>query len=166
MKKIILLFFLMISIIGCSKQKERSLFEKIENFNVSECKNNCGIDSIGIRRNEIKNGNLFIKLGYIVNCSWEEGFIDTISQKNDTLYIELDKPHDVDTTWVNANEYKIIETYPIYDCDCFYFFNLTIKDMYKAPKVIRVSPTYQKQKFWDLKPYYYQEVEETKINIE
>lgn len=166
MKKLFFLFFLTISIIGCSKQKELPLFEKIKDFKVSECKNNCGIDSIGVRRNEIKNGHLFIKLGYIVNCSWEKGFVSHISQRHDTMYIELDRPHNIDTTQIDDNTYETVETYPIYDCDCFHFFNLTMNDMSKTPEVIRVSPTYEKEKFWDLKPYHYLKVEETKIEIE
>ncbi len=49
-------------IVNCSKRKQLPLIEKIERFKVSKCQNGCGIDSIGVRKNEIENGNLNVRL--------------------------------------------------------------------------------------------------------
>ncbi len=48
MKILIIILFLSLLIVNCSKRKQLPLIEKIEQFKVSKCQNGCGIDSIGV----------------------------------------------------------------------------------------------------------------------
>ncbi|WP_299261178.1 hypothetical protein [uncultured Aquimarina sp.] len=152
-------------IIGCSKRKQISLYERTENFKVSECREDCGIDSIGIRTNKISNGDLFVRLGYIVNCSWESGYLKSIINKNDTLLIELERPHDIDTLRIDTLktdiiEYEIEESYPLADCDCFFYFDFSIKNFRNVPKSIRISDQFKENKCWDERSYSKYEIED------
>jgi hypothetical protein len=140
-------------IIGCSKQEKQPLIEKIEQFKVSECRTDCGLDSIGVRTYKVKN-SLKVKLGYVVNCSWKQAFLDNIKEKNDTIIIELDK--------LNVNG-----EYPITDCNCFFYFEFLIKNFDKKPKAIRVAELFERNKYWDERNFdQILEVEETIIEIE
>ena len=120
---------------SCSKKNKPPLNKRVDNFKISECKRNCGIDSIGFQTKRIDN-NLNVKLGYIVNCAWNEAFLKDIIETNDTLIVQFDKPND------DGN-------YPITECNCFYFFEFTIKDYQKTPKSIRVAELFEEHKFWD-----------------
>ncbi|WP_299439363.1 hypothetical protein [uncultured Aquimarina sp.] len=156
MKVILNVGIILLLIISCSKPREISLFERTENFKISECKKECGVDSIGIRLNKVKNGDLFVRLGYIVNCSWGNGYLKSVIDKNDTLLIKLDRPHDIDTLRIdtlknNVIEYEIEESYPLTDCDCFFYFDFTIKNFKKTPKLIRISEQFEENKYWDEK---------------
>ena len=135
MKNLISIAILVCLIIGCSGKKEQPLNQKIEKFLVSECRTECGIDSVGVWTNKIEN-NLNVKLGYIVNCSWKRAFLKNITETNDTLIVELDMPN------VNGE-------YPITECDCFFFFEFIIKNYKKEPKAIRVAELFGDNKFWD-----------------
>jgi len=42
----------------CSIKNDLDLIDKVEHFKISECQNNCGIDSIGIRKATINNKKL------------------------------------------------------------------------------------------------------------
>jgi hypothetical protein len=157
MKKFACLILVLSSLLCCSKQKELSFFDKVEGFKISECKMNCSIDSVGVRQNEIKQGDLFVKFGYFLNCSWEDGFIKDIAERNDTLIIYMDRPHNIDTVSVDSmivdsklviNE-EITKTYEITDCGCFFFFDLKINDVAEAPKVIRVSGEAERTDYLD-----------------
>jgi hypothetical protein len=139
MKNLSKLIFYIFLIVGCSQREDIPLSERVDYFEISECKRDCGIDSIGIRKNEIKDNKLYARLGYIVNCSWEKGFLKNVTEKNDTLIIELDRAH--------SKEGK----YPINSCDCFYYFDLVIKDYYKSPITIRITDLFDKGEFWDEK---------------
>ncbi|WP_405570468.1 hypothetical protein [Winogradskyella sp. Asnod2-B02-A] len=150
MKNLISIVILVCLIIGCSGQKERPLNQKIEQFRVSECRTDCGIDSIGVRTYKAKN-DLKVKLGYVVNCSWDRAFLKNITERNDTLIVELDMPSE------NGG-------YPISECDCFFFFEFTIKDYANKPKAIRVAELFEKNKFWDERRI--PEIEETIIEAE
>ena len=106
----------------------------------------------------MKDGDLYIKFGYFLNCAWEDAFIKEVEEQNDTMIIRMDRPHDVDTTLVNKSvdsdfdgieDVEIVAAYPIYDCDCFFFFNMKIEDVEQAPKVIRIAPEVDRDKFWD-----------------
>ncbi|WP_299335618.1 hypothetical protein [uncultured Psychroserpens sp.] len=158
MKTIMYSIGLLVLMCSCSEQKELALVEKVDGFKVSECRDNCSIDSVGIRRNEVKDGDLYIKFGYFLNCAWEDAFIKEVEERNDTMIIHMDRPHDVDTTLVNKSvdsdfdgieDVEIVAVYPIYDCDCFFFFNMIIEDVVQAPKVIRIAPEVDRDKFWD-----------------
>ena len=147
MKNIIFYSFILVVFIGCSKSKSQSLNKKIELFQVSECKTNCGIDSIGVKTTKVNN-NLNVRLGYIVNCSWSKAFFKNISEVNDTLVVELDLPN------INGE-------YPITECDCFFYFKFKIVNYNKTPKAIRIIDIFEKGKFLDeLK---IPEIEETPI---
>ncbi|NRR93371.1 hypothetical protein HSX10_17490 [Winogradskyella undariae] len=150
MKNLIIIALFVCLIIGCSEKKEQPLNQKIEQFRVSECRTDCGIDSIGVWTNNIEN-NLNVKLGYIVNCSWDSAFFKNITETNDTLIVELDMPN------VNGE-------YPITECDCFFFFEFMIKNYNKEPKAIRVAELFGKNKFWDERRI--PEIEETIIETE
>lgn len=147
MKKKILLFFIIILFFRCSKQSTKPLNQRIEKFQVSECKTDCGIDSIGVQTQKI-NSDLSVKLGYIVDCSWSKAFFKNITEIKDTLIIELDMPIE------NGG-------YPISECDCFYFFNFKIKNYTKEPRAIRVVDIFEDGKFLDERKI--PEIEETPI---
>ncbi len=148
MKILIIIFFLSFLIANCSKRKQLPLIEKIERFEVSECQNGCGIDSVGIRKNENKNGNLNVRLGYIANCSWRKAYLKNITEQNDTLLIELDRPHSIDGE------------YPITTCHCFFYFNFVIKDYTNTPKTIRILELFENNKYWDERDFDRYEIEE------
>ena len=137
---------------GCSKQKEQPLNERVEQFRVSECRTDCGIDSIGVRTYNIEN-DLKVKLGYIVNCSWDRAFLKNITEINDTLIVELDMPSE------NGH-------YPITECDCFLFFDFVIRNYSKAPKAIRVAELFEANTYWDERNFKELEIEETQIEAE
>ena len=169
MKESIIILFTTFLIVSCSKQNNISISEKVEFFEISECQTKCGIDSIGIRKNEIKSGDLFVKLGYIVNCSWQQGYLKNIIKRNDTLIIEIDRPHDIDTLRIDSLNYEITETYPLTDCDCFFYFDLKIKKITQVPKIVRISSAFKKEKYWDeiASHYYdYEVIEETILDEE
>jgi len=158
MKRVSYISILLIIAFGCAQKKELTLLEGVEEFEVSECRDNCSIDSVGIRRNEVKDGNLYVRFGYFLNCSWEDAFIKEIVERNDTMFIHVDRPHEVDTTFISKavdssfdtiEEVEIVAVYPITDCDCFFFFDLKINDVEKSPKVIRVAPEVDRDLFWD-----------------
>ncbi len=165
MRYLIRILFSVFLIVGCSNKKDTSLIEKIDDFKISECKINCGIDSIGIRKNEIKNGDLLVRLGYIVNCSWEQGSIKNINLKKDTLLIELDRPHEIDTVKIDSLTYEIVETYPLTDCECFFYFDLKIKEIIQRPNIIRISSTFEKDKYWDMLTKKHFRIEKTETEI-
>lgn len=148
MRILIIYFLLSFLIINCSKQKQLPLIEKVEQFKVSECQNDCGIDSIGIRKNEIKNGNLNVKLGYIINCSWRKAYLKNITERNDTLFVELDQ------------KVLIEGEYPITSCHCFFYFSFVIKDYNNTPKTIRVLDLFENNKYWDERDFDRYEIEE------
>ena len=148
MRIFVIIFFLSFLIVGCSKRKELPLIEKIERFKVSDCQNDCGIDSVGIRKNTIQNGNLNVRLGYIVNCSWRKAYLKNITEQNDILLIELDKPQLID------------REYPITSCDCYFYFNFVLKDYTNIPKTIRVLELFENNKYWDERDFDRYEVEE------
>ena len=150
MKNLISIAILFCLIIGCSGKKAKPLNQRIEQFRVSKCRTDCGIDSVGVWINKIEN-NLNVKLGYIVNCSWDRAFLKNITEINDTLIVEFDKPN------VNGE-------YPITECDCFFFFEFKIKNYAKEPKAIRVAKLFETNKFWDEKGI--PEIEETIIEFE
>ncbi len=135
MKNLILLSIILFFFVACSKQKIQSLNKRVTQFQVSECKTNCGLDSIGVTTNKADK-NLNVRLGYIVNCSWSKAFFKNITEVNDTLIVELDIPSE------NGE-------YPISECDCFYYFNFKIINYAKTPKAIRVIDVFEKDKFWD-----------------
>jgi len=147
MKNLIFYSFILALFIGCSKPKPQSLNKRITQFQVSECKTNCGLDSIGVKTTKVDN-NLNVRLGYIVNCSWSRAFFKNITEVNDTLIVELDIPSE------NGE-------YPISECDCFYYFNFKIINYPKTPKAIRVIDIFEKDKFWD--EIKIPEIEETSI---
>ena len=148
-KSSLVITFLICLILGCSRRNIIPLNNRVEQFQVSECRNDCSIDSIGIRTNKIENKNLKVSLGYILNCSWKQAFFKNIIEKNDTLIVELDRPHSENGE------------YPITDCDCFFYFDFGIRDYHKIPKAIRVVDIFTKDKFWDETAIYQMEVEET-----
>jgi len=130
---------ILLLILSCSKPEEVSLYESVENFKISKCKKACSIDSVGIRLNKVKHGDLFVRLGYIVNCSWEGGYLKNVINKNDTLLIELDRPHNIDTLQIDSLkmdsiEYHVETSYPMADCDCFFYFDFTLKNFNTIPK--------------------------------
>ncbi|MEM9680573.1 MAG: hypothetical protein AAF901_09640 [Bacteroidota bacterium] len=152
MKNQILIITLSLLVFSCDKRKEQLLNQKVKYFQVSECRNDCGVDSIGFST-YIVGDNLSVKLGYIVNCSWDGAFLKGIIERNDTLIVKLDRPN-------NNGEY------PITDCDCFYFFDFIIEEYTKKPEVVRVTDLFEKDKFWDERNFdKFREVEEAITNI-
>ncbi|MEP3448358.1 MAG: hypothetical protein ABJN61_11695 [Flavobacteriaceae bacterium] len=149
MKTLILLSVVFCLTIGCSKQKKQSLNERAGQFKVSECRTDCGIDSIGVHTDIIKN-DLKVKLGYVVNCSWRQAFLKNIKERNDTIIVEFDRPN------VNGE-------YPITECDCFFYFEFLIENFDKEPKAIRVAELFEKNKYWDERNFDYVITEETII---
>ncbi|GAA4272517.1 hypothetical protein U6A24_09785 [Aquimarina gracilis] len=137
--KNLLTISLIFLISGCGKQKELLLHQKVEKFQVSECRTDCGIDSIGVRMSQTKNDGLKVKLGYIVNCSWKKGYLKNITEQNDTLIVKLDRPRS------DNGEY------PMTLCDCFMYFDFVVKDYNKKPKAIRVIDLFEENKYWDEK---------------
>jgi len=135
---------------GCSKQKDIPLNKRVEQFQISECRADCGLDSLGIRTKKIENENLKVSLGYILNCSWEQAYFKNITEKNDTLIVELDMPN-------SDGEY------PITSCDCFFYFDFVIRDYNKLPKAIRVVDIFTENKYWDETAIFQTEIEETVI---
>lgn len=153
MKNLITVSVIVCLIIGCSKQKEQPMNQRVKQFRVSECRTDCGIDSIGVQTYKTKN-NLKVKLGYVVNCSWNRAFLKNITETNDTLIVELDKPN------VNGE-------YPITECDCFFFFEFMITNYAKKPKAIRVAELFEKNKYWDERNFeQILDIEETIIETE
>ncbi|WP_109853447.1 hypothetical protein [Aquimarina sp. AU58] len=147
MKKLFIILFIC-SIFGCPKQEKLALNQRIEKFQVSECKTDCGIDLIGVRTSKNKNDGLNITLGYIVNCSWKNGYLKNITEQNDTLIVELDRPHS------DSGDY------PMTSCHCFFYFDFVIRDYSKTPKVIRVAELFEKNKYWDERDFDRYEIEE------
>ncbi|WP_298312118.1 hypothetical protein [uncultured Aquimarina sp.] len=135
----LLIISLIFLIFGCAKEKELPINQRVEKFQVSECRTDCGIESIGVRTNMTRNNSLKVKLGYIVNCSWKEGYLKHIIERNDTLIIELDRPHS------DNGEY------PMTLCNCFIYFDFVIRDYNKIPKAIRVVDLFEDNKYWDEK---------------
>lgn len=135
MKNLITLSIIVYLIIGCSKRKEPSLNKLIQQFRVSECRTDCGIDSIGVQTYKTEN-DLKVKLGYFVNCSWKKAFLKNITERNDTLIVELDKPN-------------VDGEYPITECDCFFFFEFMITNYANEPKAIRIAELFEQNKYWD-----------------
>ena len=137
---------------NCSQKKELTLLESVSGFTVSECRNNCSIDSVGIRRNEVDDGDLYLRFGYFLNCSWEEAYIDAIEERNDTMIIHVDRPFESDTVIVKSGDItteEITYVYPETSCDCFFFFDVKIKAVENAPKVVRISQNVGEVQFWD-----------------
>ena len=120
-------------IANCSENREESLLERTKNFSISECRQDCGVDSIGVKKNKVLNGDLFVRLGYMANCSWGDGYLKDIKASNDTLYLLLDKIPEIDTVSIDTiapDTIQILttETYPLTSCDCFFFFDFSIKN--------------------------------------
>jgi len=151
MKNTVFGLILLGTIIGCSTSRNLPINERISSFQVSECQTNCGSDSTGIRQNKIVKGDLHIKLGHIVNCSWKYGYVTNILQRNDSLYIELDRPHETNTITKNDSIVIIEEIYPLADCDCFFYFDMIIEDVLNPPLTIRIHERLDKNNFWDRK---------------
>lgn len=142
---------------SCTQQKERSLLDQVSMFKISECQRQCGVDSVGIRKNEIKESKMLVRLGYIVNCSWEYGYLEDVTQRNDTLFLVLDRPHKTDTLKIDATasdiiSYQIVEEYSHTDCDCFFYIDLVLKDFPKALNTIRVKGPFGDKGYWDERP--------------
>ncbi|MDH7913040.1 hypothetical protein [Winogradskyella sp. SYSU M77433] len=150
MKNILVILFIAIFVVSCKKQNIKPLNQRIENFKVSECRTNCGIDSIGVSTTKSKS-DLFVKFGYIVNCCWDQAVFKDIEEVNDTLIVEFDRP--------NQNG-----EYPICECDCFFYFTFTINNYTKKPKAIRVKDIFTEHKFWDERSFEHMVIEETIID--
>jgi len=175
MKKILILLIDLFLILCCSKNNNSSLIDKVENFKVSECQSNYGIDSIGIRKNKIVDNVLYLKIGHIKNCAWEDGFLKSIKYKNDTLLIGLDRPFDIDTLMTDTAMVKgkqiinmsIEHTYPLYDCDCFFYFELSINEFTKIPKTVRLfeGEGINSYDYWDKTQKTSYEVEDIQIDF-
>ncbi len=131
--------FIIFLIFGCTKEKGLPINQRVEKFQVSECRTDCGVDSIGVRTSKTRNDDLKVKLGYIINCSWKKGYLKDITERNDTLIVKLDRPHS------DNGEY------PMTLCDCFMYFDFEIKNYNKKPKAIRVVDLFEGNKYWDEK---------------
>ena len=107
------------------------------------------MDSIGIRKNEIINGNLHVKLGYIVNCSWDQGYLRNIKNRNDTLFIEVERLGMIDTTHIDSTKFIVEKYVPLTECSCFFFFDLQMEAFNKPPKSIKISPYHNNKAFFD-----------------
>lgn len=148
MKKYLLFIIGFNFIVSCAKQEKVPLNERVEEFRVSECRRDYGLDSIGILTKKIENKNLKVSLGYVLNCSWEQAYFKNITEKNDTLIVTLDRPHSEDGQ------------YPLTSCDCFFYFDFVVRDYDKLPKAIRVVDIFTEDKFWDETAIFKTEIEE------
>lgn len=128
-------------ILGCAKQK--SLVERTKNFQISECKQDCGVDSIGVRLNKIRNGDLHVSLGYILNCSWDDAYLENLTYERDTLIIELERQDDALTS-----------------CFCFFYFDLIIEDFEIAPNAVRIVDNFEEGKYFDERNFDQYKIEE------
>ena len=108
----------------------------VDQFKVSTCCHSCNIDSVGVRTKIVEDKGLYIKLGYFLNCTWSDGYFKSIKEQNDTLIIELDRPH-------SNGEYPIVE------CDCFINFEMILKDYGRIPRAVRVLQLFEEDKYWD-----------------
>ena len=153
-------------IANCSENREESLLERTTNFSISECRQDCSVEDIGIRKKEVKDGNLLVRFGYILNCSWERLYLKDVNYSNDTLYLELHQYPKIDTIKSVTNpdsgtvEYITEETYPISQCFCFFNFDFSIKDFDEVPETIRVKDKFSEGKFWDEKDFSIYDVED------
>ncbi|MEL6810375.1 MAG: hypothetical protein AAFP76_03450 [Bacteroidota bacterium] len=130
-----ILLFLVLANVSCSEPRT-PLIQRTSHFKISECKRDCDNEKIGVIHNSALNGQLKIRLGYIVNCSWQHGYLTDLQMRGDTLTLLLDRPHRIDI--IDETTEEIL--YPIADCDCFFYLDLHIKEVKKAPEVIRINP--------------------------
>lgn len=143
---------LLIGLVSCKQEPEVALKDRVYNFKVSECRADCGRDSIGVRENRIVGGDLKVRLGYVVNCSWDSAWVDNIERRNDSLFLRFDRAHTIDTISVDGDEVVTEMQYVMTDCDCFYFFEFKLKDVETTPAVVRVEATFEKFDYWDQRP--------------
>lgn len=175
MRNLIIVFCIVAFLSSCTRKSRVPLVDRIEEFKISPCQDNCGIDSIGIRRNEVIDNVFYAKMGYIVNCAWEDGFLESITLRNDTLLIGIDRPAEIDTLKteiivVNGEQIittEVKKTYPLYDCDCFFYFELSLKEISETPKIVRLFEVdaVNDNGFWDEINKRSFEVEETQIDF-
>ncbi|WP_074408936.1 hypothetical protein [Aquimarina megaterium] len=74
-----------------------------------------------------------------------------VTEQNDTLLIELDKPQ------LNDGGY------PVTTCDCFFYFSFVLKNYTNTPKAIRVLELFENNKYWDERDFDRYEFQETII---
>ena len=147
------LIFLLIGLVSCKKEPEIALKDRVYDFKVSECRYDCGRDSVGVRENRLVEEDLKVRLGYVVNCSWSSAWVDNVEHSNDTLYVELDREHTKTVTYEEGGDFVTQLEYPMTDCDCFYFFEFKIKDVRTPPQVVRVAATMERSEYWDQRPH-------------
>lgn len=150
MKKFIV-YTLLTVCIGCAETDQRPLRDRIS-LNISECRNDCSRDSLGLRENRVIDGNLRLRFGYMVNCIWSAGYIDEVLERNDSLIIRMDRPHSLDTISMNDNKLVTELIYPLADCDCFYFFSYQIENYTNPPSTVHIVDLSASMD-WDQLPY-------------
>ena len=174
MKSIFAIVFAFLLVVSCSKKHKEPLINRVESFNISECQKDCGIDSIGIKQNEVLKNQLKLRFGYIVNCSWKSnGYLKDLILQNDTLVVKLHQKPEVrrtiiDTLRVDSLRTEIQEIeqqeFPIYDCNCFLNFDLEVNRFHKKPRTVRVFSILDST-YWDTLPKARFEIIETEIEI-
>lgn len=153
MRNLLIIFLILVSIVSCSSKNAVPLIDRVDSFNISECRKNCSIDSIGIRHNKIEESKLKLKFGYILNCSWEvNGYLKDLRINNDTLFVNIDqKPEEtrIEIDSIQEGSETIITErevmiFPYYDCDCFLNFDIVIDGIEKAPNEVKIFSAFDK----------------------
>lgn len=160
----ILLVFLCVSLMNCkdktqSNNNEKSgmidkqeagnshIDERITTFRISGCpdERRDRKDSGEIVINELTGDTLTLRLGHWMNCAWEEGLLENIRFSNDTLNINLDRPH----KYVEKDEEgKEIKVYTAAECNCYFFIDLKLIGTGKKPGTILINSKPVKNGYW------------------
>ena len=123
-------------------EKDKRIFD----FQISDCKNECELDSGQVLTNDLVFDTLNVRVAHWMNCSWNQGYLEDINFKNDTLNILLDRPYDDIEYDEDGNEMKI---YSMTDCNCIFFIDLKLEDIENKPKTILVNSNPVKNGYWN-----------------
>lgn len=138
-----LIFVLTFVVTGClnnpcdvDSDLKKHLPEGLVSFNISTCSaaDNDGLGGVNV--NKLSSDTLRMQIGNWMNCSMSDAWIESISYKNDTLNLELERQCD-DYEFNDHGE--LVKTYAITNCDCIFELNFLISGIDSKPKVVTVN---------------------------
>ena len=131
-----------ISTIKIEIEKDKRIYD----FQISDCKHECELDSGQIVINDLTSDTLTAQVAHWMNCSWSEGYLENISFINDTLDILLDRPSEAIEYDDQGNEIKM---YSSTACNCIFFIDLELTEIENKPKTILVNSKPVRNGYWN-----------------
>ena len=100
-------------------------------FLPSTCDYNENTERIRNRISEIylQNDTLFVSVGFVANCGYEDNPIADAIIKNDTLYLSFGYKYVIEDTLVENGDSVFIISFSEYECDCCFEFQYLVRNV-------------------------------------